>query len=88
MDGSSFDAVRAAFDRLQAGFDLGSVPSVPARRALLAQLADALSADRERVVAAVSEDFGGRARVETLTSELAFSLEAIRALRARLPRWS
>ncbi|TFL16296.1 aldehyde dehydrogenase family protein [Jannaschia formosa] len=86
MEGS--DPVRAAFDRLHGAFDLGTVPPVAARRARLGELAQALRDDRERITAAVSEDFGPRARVETLTSELAFTLEAIRDLRARLPRWA
>ena len=89
MDGATPpDELTSAFDRLRGAFDLGTVPDVRARRARLAQLAAALRADRDGIVAAVSEDFGPRAEVETLTAEIAFTLDAIRHLSRALPAWA
>ena len=89
MDGAGPpEAAVAAFERLRAAFDLGAVPDVPARRSRLGELAAALRADKARIVAAVSEDFGPRSEVETLTAEVAFTLDAIRHLSSVLPRWA
>lgn len=83
------DPVREAHDRLSEAFDLGSVPSVKARIARLDALADAVRTRTDEIIGAVASDFQGhRTEVETLTSEIAFSLDAIRHLKRVLPGWS
>ena len=80
--------LKTTFEAMRDGFDLSTVPAIADRRARLAELYRALDADRDRIARAVSEDFGPRARIETLTAETGFTLEALRDLRGRLPRWA
>jgi len=72
-------AQRAAFER--------GAPDAAARRAALAALATLLRAEQEAFVRAVSEDFGGRAREETLLLELFPLRDEIRRARRRLRGW-
>ncbi|PRY93082.1 coniferyl-aldehyde dehydrogenase [Hasllibacter halocynthiae] len=81
--------VREAHDRLARAFDLGAVPSVRERIARLDALMDVLRARTDEIARTVASDFQGhRAEVETLTSEVGFTLDAIRHLKRVLPRWA
>ena len=73
------DAQRAAFAR--------GAPDYPKRMDALAALRDGLRARREELARAVSEDFGGRAREETLLLELFPVLDQIRHARRHLKGW-
>ena len=80
--------LRPRLDALRAGFSLDAVPDVAGRRRRLDALAEALRARRERVLAAISEDFGHRAEVEILTGDYGFALDAVAHLRRNLARWA
>ena len=73
------EAQRAAFAR--------GAPSYEHRMKALASLRDALYARRSELVAAVSDDFGGRAPDETLSLELFPLLDQIRHARRHLKGW-
>jgi coniferyl-aldehyde dehydrogenase len=70
---------RAAFAR--------GAPDHRARVAALDALHDAVRANQEAIVEAVSDDFGGRAREETLLLEIFPLLAELRHARSRLKRW-
>ena len=76
------------FATLRAAFSLGAVPPVAERIAKLRALSSALKARREEIAAAVSQDFGHRAPIETATAETGFTRDAIRDLVRRLPGWA
>ena len=73
------DAQRTAFARGE--------PDRRRRREALATLRDALRARQEELVRAVSADFGGRAREETLLLELFPLYDQIRHARRHLRSW-
>jgi len=79
---------KAAFARLRAAFSLETVPPPAARIERLKMLMRAIDANRDRIVATVSTDFGHRAPIETQTAEIGFTLQGIRHLIKRLPRWA
>src|SRR5215831_2682707 len=74
-----FDAQRAAFDRGVADYDQ--------RMAALRALEAALLGHQDAIVRATDEDFGGRARQETLLLELAPLVDGIRHARKHLANW-
>jgi len=76
---SLFEAQRAAFRR--------GAPDHPQRVAALRSLEAAVIGHREEIVRATNEDFGGRARQETLLLELAPLLDGIRHTRNHLAGW-
>lgn len=78
--------LRALLAEQRAAFARGA-PDLAARRAALATLADGLRAWQEPIVEAVAEDFGGRAREETLLYELFPALAEIGHTRRHLARW-
>ena len=73
------DAQRAAFSR--------GAPDYRRRMEVLATLRDAVRARQEELVRAVSDDFGGRAREETLLLELLPFYDQIRHARRHLKGW-
>src|SRR5262245_11110204 len=77
--GRTFDLVRAAF-RLCA-------PGYAKRIATLKALQAAVLDHRDEIINATNEDFGGRARHETLILELALLVDAIRHTRKHLASW-
>lgn len=77
--GSVFDAQRAAFRA-------APMPGLEARRDSLRRLKHALASNRERFVAAVTADFGGRAAAET-EAELLAVVHHIRYCLRHLKRW-
>lgn len=62
-------------------------PPLQERLAHLQALKQMLIGHRERFVAAVNDDFGHRARQETLLMDIATSVDAINYLCRRLPTW-
>lgn len=61
--------------------------SLEARLAALRKLEDSIYENRLRIAEAVSEDFGNRAREESLLGEVFIVLDDIRATRRHLKRW-
>jgi coniferyl-aldehyde dehydrogenase len=78
--------MRRLFDTQRAAFMAAPMPSLANRKKDLKRLKDALIANRERFVAAVSADFGGRAGPETMAEILAV-VHHIRYCLRRLRRW-
>ncbi|NGP52032.1 coniferyl aldehyde dehydrogenase [Thioalkalivibrio sp. XN8] len=78
--------MRRLFDAQQAAFGAAPMPTLAARKADLKRLKDVLIANRERLVAAVSTDFGGRAGPETQAEILAV-VHHIKYCLRRLRRW-
>ena len=74
-----YDAQRAAF--------ISKMPGLVERRAALSALERALLRNKTQVIAAISDDFGGRAAEETLALELFPTLAEIRHAIAHLKRW-
>lgn len=78
--------MRRLFDIQRAAFAAAPMPDLASRRADLKRLKEVLIANRERFVAAVSADFGGRAGPETM-AEILVVVHHINYCRRRLKRW-
>jgi coniferyl-aldehyde dehydrogenase len=83
---ASPDAMRLMLAQQRAAFARGA-PAYRQRMDALAALRDGVRARREELVRAVDEDFGGRAREETLMLELFPFFDQIRHTRKHLRRW-
>jgi len=84
--GSGVSALRGLFERQRLAFGR-STPNYEKRSSSLESLADAVLDHQAEIVNAVNEDFGGRARQETLALELAPLADAIRHARRHLASW-
>ena len=84
--GSAVPALRVLFERQRLA-SRNSVPNYAKRLASLKLLEDAVLDRQAEIADAVNEDFGGRARQETLALELAPLVDAIRHARRHLARW-
>jgi coniferyl-aldehyde dehydrogenase len=73
--------------RQRAAFETAAPPSAAARIASLKTLESLLRANQERILDAISADFGNRSRVETLMSEILPTLSASAHARRHLARW-
>jgi coniferyl-aldehyde dehydrogenase len=80
------EALRRLLDKQRSAFRLRS-PDYAKRMAALEELGAALLRRRQEIVEATDEDFGGRARQETLALELAPLVDSIRHARKRLAGW-
>lgn len=78
--------MRRLFEAQRSAFMAAQMPQLAHRRADLKRLKKALIANRERFVAAVSADFGGRAGPETMV-EILTVVHHINYCRRRLRRW-
>lgn len=78
--------MRRLFDMQRTAFMAAPMPGLAARRADLKRLKEVLIANRERFVAAISADFGGRAGAETM-AEILTVVHHINYCRRRLRRW-
>ena len=78
--------MRRLFDKQQTAFKAARMPEYADRRADLVRLKEVLIANRERFVAAVSADFGGRAGPETM-AEILTVVHHINYCLRRLKRW-
>ncbi|MBB5519902.1 coniferyl aldehyde dehydrogenase [Amphiplicatus metriothermophilus] len=79
--------LRAVFALQKQAFAEEPYPSQATRAAWLDALERAVETNEERIVEAISADFDGRARAETLIGEVLTTLGAIRHARRRLARW-
>ena len=78
--------LRRTFDLVRAAFRL-CAPGYAKRIATLKTLQAAVLDHRDEIINATNEDFGGRARHETLILELAPLVDAIRHTRKHLASW-
>src|SRR5712675_2939161 len=79
-------ALRELFER-QRSASRGAVANYASRLSSLKLLQDAVLERQADIVLAVNDDFGGRARQETLALELAPLVDAIRHARRHLASW-
>lgn len=79
-------ALRSLFERQRAAFQRGA-PDYTRRVAALKSLENALLDRKDDLVRAANEDFGCRARQETLALEIAPLLDGIRHTRKHLASW-
>ncbi|MFL5335261.1 MAG: aldehyde dehydrogenase family protein [Geminicoccaceae bacterium] len=82
------ESAAEAFAALRAEDDRHGPFPIEKRRDLLARLSDLMVERRERFVASIDADFGGRGREETLLAELLVIREAVRHARSRLRAWA
>ncbi len=75
------------FQRQRQAFRMQPYPDLVDRQASLDRLYMALHAHREELADALSGDFGGRSRDETLTADIIPTLNGIRHARRHLRRW-
>src|SRR5262249_53342807 len=80
------DKLRSLVERQRAAFR-NEPPEYAKRMAALGALAGALVRQQREIAAATNEDFGGRARQETLALELAPLVDSIRHARKHLGSW-
>ena len=78
--------LRTDFDRLKQAHLRGAF-SYEQRIELLSRLDAAVRRNREAVVEACSQDFGRRARIETLAADIMVTLDEIKHARKNLRRW-
>ncbi|MFZ9311744.1 MAG: aldehyde dehydrogenase family protein, partial [Arenimonas sp.] len=79
-------ALRTDFDRLKQAHLRGAF-TYEQRIELLSRLDAAVRRNREAVVEACSQDFGRRARIETLAADVMVTLDEIKHARKNLRRW-
>ena len=79
--------MRAVFDAQRAAFLRTGAPSLHERRADLKKLGEAINKNIDRLVAAVSADFGNRSRHETELGEITPAQTAIRHALRDLAGW-
>jgi coniferyl-aldehyde dehydrogenase len=83
---TSQQRLRTFLERQRAAFQLGP-PGYSRRIAALKSLENALLERKDDLVRATNDDFGGRARQETLALEIAPLLDGIRHTRKHLASW-
>lgn len=79
--------LRAVLDRQRQAFVKNPFPEAHERRENLHRLRKSLLRRQEDLATAISEDFGGRARMEVLYSEVFVSVHAIRHAAEHLDDW-
>ena len=84
--GSGGSKLRELFDRQRAAFH-SAVPDYAKRLESLKSLEEVVLERQSEIVRAVNEDFGGRARQETLLLELAPLADLIRHAKRHLAKW-
>ncbi len=78
------DAILA---RQRASYEAEPMPSATARIALLRTLEALLKDNQDRILDAISKDFGNRSRIESLMSEILPTLAACAHARRQVARW-
>ncbi|WP_298353390.1 coniferyl aldehyde dehydrogenase [Rhodoblastus sp.] len=81
------ERLAAMLKRQRHGFAAEGAPSLDQRRADITRLRDAVKRQAHAIADAIAEDFGGRARHETLLAEVWPVHAAARHALRRLPRW-
>ncbi len=76
-----------AFNAHKAAFAVDFNPSRSARESRLDQLASAFSQNEEKIVSAVSKDFGHRARMETMFGEIVATTGGLSMARKNVGKW-
>ncbi|MBV1707889.1 MAG: coniferyl aldehyde dehydrogenase [Hyphomicrobiales bacterium] len=79
--------LQAAFERQRAAFMADMAPDLAVRLGRLARLKAMINSHESQIVAAINEDFGGRARQQTQLADLLMVLQAIRLASKRLKGW-
>ncbi len=80
-------ALQALFDAQKAGFGLAPYPSRPQRLEALERLDALLKDNKAALIDAIDQDFGSRARTETILAELLGCHGTIHYARKNLARW-
>ncbi len=80
--------VQQTYARLRAAARREPYVSLDAREAWLDRLVSALQRERDTIVAAVREDFGARATIETLTADVLTTVQSLRHARENLRAWA
>lgn len=80
-------ALSAAFTAQRAAYAQDPFPDLATRKDRLARLGELLKDGRERIVEAISADFGHRARLETLLADIFPSVETVEYCTSHLARW-
>ena len=83
----SVAALNALFAQQKAAFNKQPMPDLAARRDKLKRLREALLTNQERLISAINQDFGQRARDETLMAEFLPCLHNIDYAIKALPKW-
>lgn len=81
------DPVQRAYERLRAGAASTPFPSFEERDDRLARLEKLVVAHRDDFVRSISDDFGGRPRVETLAADVLVTVDSVRYARRHLKEW-
>jgi coniferyl-aldehyde dehydrogenase len=79
--------LKERLEKLRAGFSAEPYPSRETRAARLDALIDMVERNEERIIDAISADFGNRARVETLSAEIIITIGAARSAKRELGKW-
>ena len=86
-DSLSNSALSELLHAQRTAFNADPMPSLAFRRERLERLYSALIEHQEALVSAISDDFGNRARQETLFAELLPALQSIKHTSRHLRRW-
>ncbi|MEM9263524.1 MAG: coniferyl aldehyde dehydrogenase [Pseudomonadota bacterium] len=81
------NALDRVFAAQKQAFDRDRAPSLQTRKSRLDTLIQALEAHEDRLVAAVNQDFGNRAHVETRVADVVLSIGAAKMAKRSLGRW-
>ncbi len=81
------DELLRLMDLQRRAFGSQPMPSYEVRVDRLNRLRVALLANREKLIAAINDDFGGRSRLETEFAEIMMPLENIRYLKKHIKKW-
>lgn len=79
--------VQTLFEKLKAGYRAQPNPTLREREDRLDRLDKMVVKHKEELVKAVSEDFSGRSRHETLLADVVLTLDGIREARRHLKEW-
>ncbi len=84
---SPVSEVRRAYDRLREAARQDPLPSAADRQDRLDRLARLLRRNRDDIAQAISEDFGGRSRHETMLADILPTLETVTHARRHVAAW-
>src|SRR5215467_2922810 len=87
MNATPEDIVRESFEPLRQACVGDPYPSYAARRAHLDALRDLIRSNEQKIVEAISADFGGRSAYETRIAEIFPAVSAIGYIRSHLRSW-
>lgn len=79
--------LEAIFDKQKSACKEQRIPGLSLRKDRLARLRNVIQSHQEEIVTAISEDFGGRSRMETRMLEIAIVTDSIRHASHKLKGW-